>query len=67
MAKFFLSLFLLSAAAQSTWAFLAEGHLLALPVVAVMLYESARNMRKFNEFRQERPGSPPAGRGGVIR
>ena len=47
MARIFLSLALISAAAQLLWAILAEGHLLALPVVAVMLYEASRNLKGF--------------------
>jgi len=45
MARIFLSFALISASVQLLWAVLAEGHLLALPVVAVMLYEAWRNLK----------------------
>ena len=47
IARIFLSLALNSASVQLLWAVLAEGHLLALPVVAVMLYEAWRNLKGF--------------------
>jgi hypothetical protein len=52
MARIFLSLALISASVQLLWAVLAEGHLLALPVVAVMLYEAWRNLKGFTLQRQ---------------
>jgi len=52
MARIFLSLALITASVQLFWAVLAEGHLLALPIVAVMLYEAWRNLKGFTWKKQ---------------
>jgi hypothetical protein len=59
MSKVFLSIVLVSAAAQTALALLAEGQLLALPVVAIMLYEAYRNLKSYIQQKQNLK-SPPA-------
>ena len=54
MAKILLGFILISAAAQLSWAILAEGQLLALPVVAVMLMEAWRNLKGFSGLKLNR-------------
>jgi len=54
MANLFLGLILISAAAQLGWAILAEGQLLALPVIPMMLYGAWRNLKGLSWAKQIR-------------
>ena len=52
MSNIFLGLVLIFAAVQTAWALLAEGQLLALPVVAVMFYEGWKNLKGYTGLKQ---------------
>ena len=49
---------LISASLQTGWAFIAEGQLLALSAVVVMLYAGWKNVRTGSEHLQNRQGGP---------
>ncbi len=49
---------LISASLQTGWAFIAEGQLLALSAVVVMLYAGWKNVRAGSEHLQNRQGGP---------
>jgi hypothetical protein len=49
---------LISASLQTAWAFFAEGQLLALSIVVVMLYAGWKNVRAGSEHLQNRQGRP---------
>ncbi len=58
MSNILFGLVLISASLQTGWAFFAEGQLLALSVVVVMLYTGWKNVRTGSEHLQNRQGGP---------
>jgi hypothetical protein len=58
MSNILFGLVLISASLQTAWALFAEGQLLALSAVVVMLYAGWKNVRAGSEHLQNRQGRP---------